>query len=384
MSGHAIIFAGGGSGGHIYPNLAILDALREIAPERALARFVVSERAIDASICQRAGVEFTAIAARPFTLGPMRAPGMVMGWTKSVSAARGVLRDAIAHAGSRDRVHVVSTGGFVSAPVARAARVMRVGLTLVNLDASIGLASRLCALWARDQLSPYPLGSGWVKIAPIVRSSAVARDSAEICREALGLDPGLPTLLVIGGSQGANSLNALMELLAREHGSRLRGSGGGWQVVHASGQASNDGLEDAYRGCGVRAVVREFLDDPSLAWGSATLALSRAGAGCVGEAWANRTPCVFAPYPHHRDDHQALNAAPLVEAGSAIVVEDRVEAEANLAGLGESLLGLMADPGKIRRMRRDAESLGEADGAQRVARLVAERLGLVTAGGAPA
>ena len=98
-------------------------------------------------------------------------------------------------------------------------------------------------------------------------------------------------------------------------------------------------------------------------WGASDLAIGRCGAGSVGEAWANRVPCIFMPYPYHRDQHQRQNALPLENAGGATIVEDRIEVSENLAGAGRVLGSLMADGSRREGMREKLRELGPADGA---------------------
>lgn len=109
-----------------------------------------------------------------------------------------------------------------------------------------------------------------------------------------------------------------------------------------------------------------------LAWGGADVAVSRAGAGSVGEAWANRVPSILMPYPYHKDQHQRANAEPLERAGGAIVVEDLIEAGPNMGVAGARLAELLTDGAKRDAMRQGLRSLGPADGAERVARALVE------------
>ena len=128
-----------------------------------------------------------------------------------------------------------------------------------------------------------------------------------------------------------------------------------------------------YAAAGVKAVVVEF--NPALGqwWGAADLAVTRAGAGAVAEAWANTVPAVFVPYPYHKDQHQALNAKPLVELGGAVLMTDLIDPAKTLAaeqGRGDGVLGLLAEPARLEAMREKLGKLGPADGAAQVAREV--------------
>ena len=206
--------------------------------------------------------------------------------------------------------------------------------------------------------------SGWTEIPPIVRRDAMAPGDGAECRRMLGLDPDRPTVLVCGGSQGARSINLFMAAFVDRHRDLLRP----WQVIHQCGDKDEDDVRYAYEASSVPALVTPFLDPMGPAWGAADLAVSRAGAGSVGEAWANRVPTIFMPYPFHKDQHQKRNAAVLVEAGGAVVVEDRIEAGANAErAAGEALRRLLGDAGARAAMRTALAGLGTTNGAEQVA-----------------
>lgn len=173
-----------------------------------------------------------------------------------------------------------------------------------------------------------------------------------------------------GASQGARSVNAFACSFVRAHGEELRR--GGWQVVHQTGSEDNGAWREAYEGEGVPALVETFFDGMGVCWGAAELAVSRAGAGSVAEAWANRVPTVFLPYPYHRDQHQRFNAAPLERAGGAVIVEDLIDAGRNVADAGERVMALMRDGGARAAMREAYRSLGPVDGAAMMAAALLE------------
>jgi UDP-N-acetylglucosamine--N-acetylmuramyl-(pentapeptide) pyrophosphoryl-undecaprenol N-acetylglucosamine transferase len=362
------LFAGGGTGGHIFPALAIAEQLARLDPG-CRCHFIISERPIDRRILEPRALAFHPIPARPFGLRPVVLASFVAHWGQAVRATRAVIREARAAGPAR----MIALGGFVAAPAAQAARVERVPLTLVNLDAAPGKANRWIALHSRRVFTaaraPSFESRGWVWVRPIVRTEAIAPWSAPECRRHFGLDPDRPVLLVTGASQGAASLNHLALSLARAHTRSWKQAG--WQVIHQTGQGSAQNVAAAYRQLGVDAVVREFIDPMGPAWGAATLALSRAGAGSVAEVWANRVPTLFLPYPWHRDRHQRRNVEPLLSVGACAVEEDLVDPERNLGRGGAALWSLMLDDHRRARMRIALEGLGPADGAQTVAHAVA-------------
>ncbi|MEM8834904.1 MAG: UDP-N-acetylglucosamine--N-acetylmuramyl-(pentapeptide) pyrophosphoryl-undecaprenol N-acetylglucosamine transferase [Planctomycetota bacterium] len=360
MSG-TVIFAGGGTGGHIFPGLAIREVIAEIDGD-VDALFVCSERAIDESILTKQRVAWRAIPARPLSLNPRRLLDLALHHPRALRTAKGLIEDAR----REGPTVVVATGGFVSVPVAGAARGLGVPVLLVNLDAAPGRANQWIARIAAHKFTSAEgarVPGEWERLTPIVRAAARARGDVEACRERMGLRPGMRTLFVSGGSQGAQSIDRMLIRLLE----RRDGGFDGWQVLHQCGEGAQAELTDAYEHAQVPALVQRFIEDVGSAWGSADLAVARAGAGSVAEAWANRVPTLFMPYPHHRDDHQRLNAEPLVREGSAIVAEDRVEAEANAARAGAELLDLLRHSARLEAMTQSATRLTEPDGAARVA-----------------
>jgi len=362
------VFAGGGTGGHIFPALAIAEHFATLDPG---SRWLVacSDRPLDSAILERARAERVVTPAKPFGLRPKSLARFVRSWGPSVRQGRGILREARA----QGPVVLLSMGGFVAAPYVQAARAERVPVLLVNLDAVPGKANRWISKRAQRVVTVADVeGWGeWERIPPIVRTGAKASASPQECRAALGLDPESLTLLVTGGSQGAESVNALVQRLLET----VPDAFAGWQVVHQCGKASEPveaALERAYVQAGVPARVSSFIHEMGVALGASDLVLGRSGAGTVAEVWANGVPAIFLPYPYHQDEHQRANARPLEQAGGALVVTDLIDPQANATapdGAGMRLMGLLRDQTERARMRACLHKLGPADGAERVARL---------------
>jgi UDP-N-acetylglucosamine--N-acetylmuramyl-(pentapeptide) pyrophosphoryl-undecaprenol N-acetylglucosamine transferase len=364
-----ILFAGGGTGGHLFPALAIAEQVLERAPATQV-RFLCSDRPLDATILREeklagAPVDFEVIPAKPFGTRPMTALRFLRSWGGAVRAGRAALR------GAKGPVWVVAGGGFVAAPVVQAARAEHVPVLMLNLDAAPGLANRWISRHATKIVTTAPVQrQGWEPIPPIVRRAAVASGNPQECRRLLGLDPDRPTIFVTGASQGAQSINSMMAALAKDHARDFQRDR--WQVVHQTGKPDTLELEQAYEMAGVPALVFAFRKDLGVCWGAADFAISRAGAGSVAEAWANRVPTIFMPYPYHKDQHQKKNAEPLVSAGAAVLAPDMIDVPANVASVGPQALTLMRDPAKRSAMRAATTKLGPADGAARVATMLLE------------
>ncbi len=363
-AGPAILLAGGGTGGHISPGLAIAERIRSLdATARPL--FACSRRPIDAEMLREADAEFVPVPAEPFSLKPKRFLRCLLEGWRGQRVADALLREA----GIR---HVVALGGFVTAPVVAAAARRGVPILLVNLDATPGKANRWVAKRATRVLSavPTPTAPNFAEriIGMPVRRIAIAPGDQLSCREALGLKPTLLTLLVTGASQGATSLNELIPQLA----AMKPGLFAGWQVLHLCGQGDPATLERAYLELGIPCVVQRFQHRMGLAWGAADLAVSRAGANSVAEAAVNAVPTVFAPYPYHSDLHQKHNAQPLVDEGAAVMELDLIDPLLNVDGLGRAVRELMTDPARRTAMRDRLRSRPREDAALTIAKLLLE------------
>lgn len=373
--GRCFVFAGGGTGGHLYPGVAIAERLIEISgqfgagPGVVRVVFACSTRPLDAELLRAERVEFRTIPAEPFGVSPRTLARFASTWGKAVRAGRTLVRDLRAE---HQSVRVVAMGGFVAAPMAQAARAERCPVALVNLDATPGKANRWIARHADPVFTSAEVvgvrgADRWTGVPPIVRRAALPPGDAARCRKSLGLDPERSTLLVTGASQGAQSINDFVTALVGRSPEVF--AGGRWQVIHqAGGRADLPAIERAYANARVPALVRALLNPMGAAWGAADLAISRAGAGSVAEAWAAGVPTVFMPYPYHRDEHQRLNAMPLQRSGACVIASDAIRVEENTQAIGPLVIGLMLDESKRRSMHTAMEGLGPADGATKVAR----------------
>ena len=377
-----VLFAGGGSGGHIFPNLAVIERLRE----RGVAftpHLLVSTRPLDAEVARAAGVAFTALPA----VGLGMKPKALWRWWRGYRAARKAVVGLMHDTGATT---LLATGGFVSGPAAAAARKVGGRVGLVSLDASAGRANRHAAKFADATFNALPphAGSPTLDDAETVgyplRRSAIATLGKEAAREAMGLDPAKRTLLVFAGSQGARTINEAMRALVEGTG---RGMLAGSQVLHITGggeanDEERERLTEAYRAANVPAVLLPFCDAMGDAWAAADLGLTRCGAGTVAEAWANGVPCIMLPYPWHRDEHQKFNAAPLVDLSGAVVETDRIEPAENVEMLRRVMGRLFKDEATRSHMRHALRENPPEDGAEFLANWVAECVAQAAAMGA--
>jgi UDP-N-acetylglucosamine--N-acetylmuramyl-(pentapeptide) pyrophosphoryl-undecaprenol N-acetylglucosamine transferase len=360
-----ILLAGGGSGGHIYPNLAVIEVLKD----RGVAvrpHLLISQRPLDQQIAGDAGLAFTALPARPWSMRPRTWPGWWRAWRASVRAAATLI--------ARYRpAAVMATGGFVSAPVLAAARHARVPAALISLDAVPGRANAFMRRKVEKVFTAYPVAdwTGAQTIGYPLRPSAIGPKDRAAARRQLGIEPSRPMLVICGGSQGADTINRMIEPLLAH--SPVVAALHGWLVLHITGRDSNVDVARAYRSAGVRAHVIDFLPRMDLAWAGAELAISRAGAGSVAEAWANATPTIFLPYPFHRDEHQRLNAQPLVELDAAVVYRDLADPAGNAEQLAGPLTALLTNDTWRATMRGAMRAHPLPDAASIIAQWLADK-----------
>lgn len=359
-----VVFAGGGTGGHLYPALAIMERL----PDDVGAVFLCSSRPLDAEILRKVAVEFVPLSATPPGLSPKRALSFVSTFAGSFRRAK----ETIERRASRGKVAMVAMGGFVCPPATLAARKLGVPVTLVNLDAEPGKANKFVDRFAATVFTTADgpaVPRNWVRVGPILRKSVLVSTPRGKSRMQLGLDANLRTLFVSGGSQGAGTINDAMRALVDAHADPFQG----WQVFHQAGPG-RDGdeshiapLVSAYANAGIPAVVVPFCDKMGHAWNGADLALCRSGAGTVAEALGTATPAIFMPYPYHKDEHQRKNAQHLAAAGGAVILTDNIDTNKNMIALRTTLGALLKDQKTRDAMRQSLRALAPTDGAAMVA-----------------
>jgi len=349
-----VVFAGGGTGGHLYPGLAVARALLGhepvflVPPDRGDAERVRDEFRVAVLPAPRPD--------RSRLLYPVRLAA-------AVARARGILSDLHASA-------VVGLGGYASVPAALAGRTLGLPLYLMQCDAVPGRATRLLARFAQG----VGLGSARARDALPARISCRVTGTplrremrARGDRRDFGLDPSLPTLLVLGGSQGAKGLNTrVIEGLAACRGRDF-------QVLHCAGARDAARVATAYGELDVRGRVVDFLPEIGRAYGVADMVLARAGASTVAECAVLGLPAVFVPYPFHRDRQQAWNALDSVRAGAARVVE---EADLDAAAFRAIVDGVLLDEAERKTMSIAAARVARPEAAHDMAAHLIETFGV--------
>lgn len=378
-----LLVAGGGTGGHIYPALSIIDAVRELEPKLEVL-YAGTAAGLEADLVPRAGLPFQAISARGVMgKSPLQAVAGVL------TAARGVLESLSLVRQFRPDV-ALGTGGYVCGPVLLAAWLHGVPVAIQEQNAFPGMTNRLLSRLADVVFAPFPPGvPHFAKARRVVltgnpvRREVIAADRTG-ARQALGLSADDRLLFVFGGSRGAARIHAAMaealpELERRPALGRLR-------VLYVTGRDYHDGVLQVLgsRGVAFRVVtddaegstagafsngtavaVAPYLYHNERALAAADLALVRAGAMTVAELAALGLPAVIVPSPNVANNHQECNARVLSDAGAAVLVPD-----AQLTGdrLLHELERLLADPGELAAMAGRGRALGRPDAAAQIAR----------------
>jgi len=355
------VFAGGGTGGHLYPGLAVAHALRQLAPDARIT-FFTTTRALDRQLLQPTGYGQVEQPVRPFTVHPLRIPGFLWAWRRSTSAARRFLR--------RERVRaVLGLGGYAAGPPVVAGHRLGLRTAILNPDAIPGRANRHLSVYAglvamqwaasREQ---FPSQANCQTMGCPIRAE-FANPNPEAGRRLFNLQPGRPVLLVTGASQGARTVNqTVVHLWPQFHAAHPE-----WQLLHLAGAADEAEVRAAYETAGAPAQVVAYTHEMPAALAAADLVISRAGASTLAELTALGKPSILLPYPYHKDRHQHENARVLVQAGAAILIEDYKDAMRNAPALRDALTAV-ADPTTRLQMATAACSLGRVDAARDVAR----------------
>jgi UDP-N-acetylglucosamine--N-acetylmuramyl-(pentapeptide) pyrophosphoryl-undecaprenol N-acetylglucosamine transferase len=324
----SIAIACGGTGGHLFPGLAVAEQLLH---RRCAVTLIISPKEVDQQAVQTAsGMDILTLPAVGLSRG--RAIAFVRGFIGSYRAASKHFQNHRPHA-------VLAMGGFTGAPPILAARKLGARTFLHESNTIPGRANRWLA-WAVDRIFVgFPQAAARLRHPHItvtgtpVRSQFHPRD-AVVCRVALGLQPNHPVLLVMGGSQGASRVNDLVgetiPLLA-QRAPQL-------QLLHLTGPNDARTVAAACAARGIKAVVHSFLPEMDLALGAATVAISRAGASSLAELAAMRVPSILIPYPAATDNHQLANARAYEKNGAAHLVEQRTARPETLALLVLDLL----------------------------------------------
>ena len=356
-----VILAGGGTGGHLFPGIAVHEELKRREPELETL-FVGTARGLETKVIPQLGERLECL-----DVGPLkgRTPSQLM---KNLLALPQAGYDAAKLIRSFRPSLVIGVGGYASGPMVATAATLGIPTALLEQNASVGLTNRLLArvvdrayVSFDETLDAFPKGVAQMVGNPVRRSFVAAGNMARM--DPSGFEMRARRVLVIGGSQGARSLNQLVPeaLAAAVRAGSLGGAGFGRsiEIVHQTGPAMLEAVRARYAELGVVATVVPFIDDMPRAYASAALVIGRAGATSLAEICAIGRPSILIPIPT-ADDHQWPNARALEQRGAAIALREK---DLTVEDLTRAVSRLLSQPEERRRMAEAARSLGRPDAA---------------------
>jgi UDP-N-acetylglucosamine--N-acetylmuramyl-(pentapeptide) pyrophosphoryl-undecaprenol N-acetylglucosamine transferase len=349
-----IIIAGGGTGGHVIPALAIAQQLKKQFAAEVL--FIGTARGIETRLVPQAGfpLELIQVGALKNVSLMTRAKTM-FDLPRAIAASSRMLSEF-------DPEVVIGVGGYASGPAMVAALRRRLPTLAFEPNVVPGFANRMIARWVSAAAVHFEETCSYF---PHCKVTGVP------VREAFFSIPpktgGTPGLLVFGGSQGARAINQAMT--TPESLAGLRAKIPGLHIIHQTGQRDYDSVLAAYQQSGISSEVHKFIDDMPETFSRADLIVCRSGASTVGEIAAAGKPAIFVPFPAAADDHQNVNARALERAGAAVVVE---ESNLDAAYLVDTIAALIGDAGRLRSMSAAARALAHPKAVEEIAEMVAQ------------
>ncbi|WP_437757984.1 undecaprenyldiphospho-muramoylpentapeptide beta-N-acetylglucosaminyltransferase [Sorangium sp. So ce1389] len=351
-----VLIAGGGTGGHVFPMIAVGDAVRAAAPDARVV-YVGTARGIEVRVMGERGDSLELLHVLPLRGGGLS------GFVRGAARAGRVLPEARRLVERLDARVVLSLGGYAGGPVSLAARSLGVPVAILEPNSVLGLSNRLLSPLVDRAYVAFP------ETTRALRPSSVRLFGVPL-RRAFARAPYAPregrlSLLVLGGSQGALALNDVVpRAIAQIAQGRERGVD--VDVVHQTGRDREAAVRSLYAELGLaeRARVVPFIDDVAEALAAADVVIARAGASTLAELCAVGRPSILIPYPFAADDHQLKNALSLERASAAVAIAQADATEARLAG---EIARLAAAPALRARMADAAAALATPDAAARVA-----------------
>ena len=355
-----IVLAGGGTGGHVYPALAMGEALAERGYE---LKYMGDARRLEGRVVPKTEIEYIAIPAVQYPRGGVVAKfSFALGLLKAVLFSRQQLRRLQAD-------FVLGVGGYISAPPVLAAWTLGIPRAIHEANVTPGLANRLCARVADLVLLTYEQTAGRLpgtaprKTVGCPVNPKVLTGNKAAAASRYGLDPEVPTLLVVGGSLGAATINDIAVACGRS-GARE------YQIVHVTGPKYHAKIEAELQPCPTGMTLVDYEDKMEEAYAMADLVLCRAGSSTLAELTAIGKASILVPSPNVTDNHQEGNARGLETVGAAVVM---VEHELEMDAAVTQISSLMSDEATLQKMATSAKGQAHLDTAAKVAGLLEEQ-----------
>ncbi|WP_338877248.1 undecaprenyldiphospho-muramoylpentapeptide beta-N-acetylglucosaminyltransferase [Spirosoma sp. SC4-14] len=353
-----IIISGGGTGGHIYPAIAIANELKTIDPSTEIL-FVGAEGKMEMEKVPRAGYQIVGLPVvgikRELTLSNLAFPFKL---GRSFVRAQQIVRDFKPDA-------AVGVGGYASGPLLLAASLKGIPTLIQEQNSYAGITNKALARWAKRICVAYPCMDAFfpadkIKLTgnPVRSDIQLADQQVDAGRKLFGLEPDRPTLLIIGGSQGARTLNESMEAGLKQF------VDAGVQVVWQTGPAFIERARKAVAELNSPLIKAfDFIYDMDKAYAVANAVVSRAGALSVSELCLVGKPAILVPLPTAAEDHQTKNAMSLVDRKAALLVNDRTAREE----LVTAALKLLNDSALRKQLSTEIKKLAKPDAARDIA-----------------
>lgn len=361
MNGRNFFFAGGGTGGHIYPSIAVAEQIAKFEPKTKI-HFFISERSIDKQILSKTRFEYSSLPATGFSIRP----GKLIGFCTSFLNSLRIAKRTIAECKS---AVVIGVGGFIAAPVCLAAHKLKVPVALLNVDIVPGRANKIISRWANeiflqfeDTRQYFVKRKANINVVGCPLRSGFENPEPDKVKNELGLDKNKKTLLITGASSGSENINRTVCSLL----DKLASFADDWQIVHLTGNANYDKVKQKYTKAKIGHKVLSYFDDMPNLLAASDLVVGRSGAVSIAEYAAASVPSICMPYPYHKDKHQYLNAGKLVEVGAAVIVDDLPDEQERQGWLWEELEELMKNETKLREMRQACKSIARLEAGLKI------------------
>lgn len=352
------VIAGGGTGGHIYPAVAVLESLAASGVPTETV-FVGTRRGLEGGIVSGLGYRLRSIVARPLPM--KKSPGYFF---SLACAIVGTIQSVFILAWDRPNV-IIGTGGYASAPVVMAGRLLGIPILLIEPNSVPGRTTTMLARFAdevalglQESVRYFSRGTNLRVTGVPIRPSMLACTREEGMR-LFGLDPERKTIFVFGGSRGASSINKAFVDAARTLQDRQD-----LQFLAQTGASDYEMVSEAVSRLRIPCVVHPYIDDIGPAYAAGNLAVCRAGAGTIAELTAFGLPSILIPYPHATAGHQETNAKILEESGAASVILDE---DLNGRNLANTIVAIIDDANHLKDMSRDSRGLGSPDASREIA-----------------
>ncbi len=354
-----LLIAGGGTGGHLFPGVAVAEELLEREPDAELL-FVGTARGIEARVVPELGWNIELIKVSGLkTVGALGAVRGALRIPGSLWQSRKILKRFRPDA-------VIGVGGYASGPVVLAAKLMGIKTAILEQNSIPGLTNRILGKFARKIFLSFGHSQSFfsAKKSVLVGNPIRKQILGSLQSDAKATSDDL-RLFIFGGSQGAKAVNEMccqaLILLAEEG---LHPS-----IVHQTGTAFLDATVATYKEAGIEADCRAFISDMAEEYRAADLIVARSGATTIAELGIVGKPAILVPYPFAANNHQVLNAEEMVNAGAALMLEQ--EGPEDGKRMAESIGGLLRDAGKRKNMSDAMQALGRPDAAEQIVEFIA-------------